>query len=538
VRNELKSDDWARCHMEYRIFRPSYTEKGSGSKQDSPTMHVAFRDHLARRQTVAAGKTDRQAHNTAERIVELVECRKTGAEQPDKLRRWVDALPARLRRRLVGMDLIDDHVAGVDAPLTVHLEGVKKADKITTPGYRQALAARGVTEHHVNTSVKRVADVFAGCGFVHWRELAKPAAATRIEVWLGDRRNKGEIGGKTLNYYIREIRSFCKWMADNNRAPHVALAKLKPVKNAAVDSEERRALSIDEMKWLLSTTAAGEDRQGLTGDERALLYRFAFETGIRPKQIRSLTVADFDLKADPPSVTSQAQYVKRRRTHTQVLRRALAAELAERFNTKLPTAPALKLPSKYHMAEMLRDDLADARAAWIKGAPTEKEREERQRSDFLADVSHAGERAVFYSTRHGHGTALADAGVPEKDIAASMHHASRTTTARYLHSGRKSVRSAIDAMPDLAYSQQAIATGTNGSEATSNPNACAAACATGRTPVESGGQNDGSEQKVESLKRAQKRGKYDKSTYGPLAELADAMDSKSLARKGVSVRLR
>ena len=85
-----------------------------------------------------------------------------------------------------------------------------------------------------------------------------------------------------------------------------ALALARPAAAApGLDDYKRfRALSIDEMKWLLSTTAAGEDRQGLTGDERALLYRFAFETGIRPKQIRSLTVADFDLKADPPSVTS------------------------------------------------------------------------------------------------------------------------------------------------------------------------------------------------------------------------------------------
>ena len=64
-------------------------------------------------------------------------------------------------------------------------------------------------------------------------------------------------------------------------------------------------------------------------------------------------------------------------------------------------------------------------------------------------MNHQGEKAVFYSTRHGHGTALADPGVPEKDIAASMHHASRATTARYLHSGRSSLRRAVDSLPDV-----------------------------------------------------------------------------------------
>jgi len=84
-------------------------------------------------------------------------------------------------------------------------------------------------------------------------------------------------------------------------------------------------------------------------------------------------------------------------------------------------------------------------------------------------VNHQAERAVFYSTRHGHGTGLADAGVPEKDIAASMHHASRTTTARYLHRDRKAKRAAIDAMPDLSYSsagrEAQAATGTHGKDA-------------------------------------------------------------------------
>ena len=64
----------------------------------------------------------------------------------------------------------------------------------------------------------------------------------------------------------------------------------------------------------------------------------------------------------------------------------------------------------------------------------------------------------FYSTRHG--TALADAGVLEKDIAASMHHTTTQTTRRYLHSGRRSLTTAIEALPDLAYPQ--AATGTDG----------------------------------------------------------------------------
>ena len=54
--------------------------------------------------------------------------------------------------------------------------------------------------------------------------------------------------------------------------------------------------------------------------------------------------------------------------------------------------------------------------------------------------------------------------MPEKDIAASMHHASRATALRYLQSDRKAMGAAIAALPDLDYSQgqKAVATGIDG----------------------------------------------------------------------------
>jgi hypothetical protein len=76
-------------------------------------------------------------------------------------------------------------------------------------------------------------------------------------------------------------------------------------------------------------------------------------------------------------------------------------------------------------------------------------------------VNHRGERAVFYSTRHGHGTALADVGVAEKGIASSMHHSSRAVTARYLHTDQRARQTAIEAMPDFSYSVPQAATGTD-----------------------------------------------------------------------------
>lgn len=114
-----------------------------------------------------------------------------------------------------------------------------------------------------------------------------------------------------------------------------------------------------------------------------------------------LKCADCNLAGERGTVTSAAKYVKRRRQHTQMLTAAMTATLRTRFSTKLPHAPAFNLPRRFRAAEMLRDDLQLARNAWIsEQGISDEERIERGKSDFLCDVNHEKERAVFYSIRH------------------------------------------------------------------------------------------------------------------------------------------
>jgi len=60
-------------------------------------------------------------------------------------------------------------------------------------------------------------------------------------------------------------------------------------------------------------------------------------------------------------------------------------------------------------------------------------------------------------------TLRADAGV-----AASMHHAGRTTTARYLHTDSKALAAAVARLPDLSYPLSDVATGTDGTSASAD----------------------------------------------------------------------
>jgi len=434
--------------MEYTLFKPSY-KSGPAS-----VYHIRFRDHLRNRQTLAAFAREADSHRFAQRLAQLVESRMQGTPVDASAKRWLEQLDERTAHRLRVMEIIDPRTTFSDKPLIDHLIGSRdKAGAIAEPGYQQHLQAKGDTDGHVAKTVKRVRTIIEAVGLDHFKDMLAPGAVDRVQNYLGEQRRKQAIGGVTLNYYVTALRGFCKWLESSGRAPMVALGNLAKIENAAVDRQERRALLPAEMQALMAWLD-GEaccDRFGLLAAERSALYRFAFETGIRPSQIRALTVGNFNLESEFPCVTSQARHVKRRKTHTQALRPALAATLRHAFENRLPAAPAFRMPDATNLVKMFVADLADVRAAWIAAGGSPRVKADRGKSDFMARMNHQGEKAVFYSLRHGHGTALALAGIPEATIAASMHHTNRQTTQRYIHASIRNIAAAHQsALPDFA----------------------------------------------------------------------------------------
>jgi len=86
-------------------------------------------------------------------------------------------------------------------------------------------------------------------------------------------------------------------MVQDGRASESPVLHLSKT-NARTDRRhDRRALEPDEMRRLLEAATAGPKRFGMEGNERALLYRVAAETGLRFKELQSLKVSSFDFKA-------------------------------------------------------------------------------------------------------------------------------------------------------------------------------------------------------------------------------------------------
>ena len=412
-----------------RIFRTSYKSK-DGQTRQARKWYVEVRDHhqVVRR---FAALTDRTQSQLLGRQIERLINFKVAGEQPDRqLSNWLEHIPERLRRRLVCIGLLDPMWTTAGKLLKDRVED-----------YKKSLLARGRTKKYVTETVSTLECIFDHCKFVSWSDIS----ANRLERYLDDLRDRGNgISARTFNSKLKAVKGFAGWMVMNRRASESPVAHLVCLNTELDKRHERRALEVDELRRFLETTRAGPKRFGMTGYERALLYRLAAETGLRASELRSLTVSSFDL--DSCIVCVEAAYSKRKRRDTLPLRPDTAAELKSYFANKIPNMRAFNMPNKERVVEMLRADLADADIPY---------------------VDDAGRYADFHSLRHTTGSLLAASGVRPKVAQSIMRHSDiNLTMSRYTHVFRGQESEALAKLPDLSLpskqAQKALATGTDG----------------------------------------------------------------------------
>jgi integrase len=297
--------------------------------------------------------------------------------------------------------------------------------------------------------------------------MAAVAAIRRTDGVKVDKR-KGRASQKTAAYYLRDCKSFCRWLAQDGRAADNALAYLT-ISKGTENRRQRRALASDELALLIAHAEGSGAVLGLSGVDRAMFYRVLAGTGFRVSEAGSLTPASFDLDADPPTVTVEAGYSKRRRQDVQPIRADLAGLLRPWLKTKRAGAPVFDLPDRpYAMGQR---DLAAAKAVWVKAGATPEEQAERQRSDFLEYLDSAGRYADLHSLRHTYVSTLANANVPIKVVQELARHSDpRLTLGVYTHARIHDLAGALQTLPgvkpaDAPQQQAAAATGTDNATA-------------------------------------------------------------------------
>ncbi len=387
-------------------------------KQKNRTRYtITGPDHLGViRQMPAFSRLDLSIE-LARNVASLVEHKRSNWTLAPHLAVWVQGVAPDIKNRLAEFGLVNGHVKPI-------------ADHLTD--FEAALRVKRNTPRYVAQTLFRIRSVVDGCQVIHWSDVQASKVQQFIAGLMSSKTQSATA--QTMNYYLRDFKSFVRWAVRDGRLPQSPVEHLRPLPAAKVRSDrrhERRALSVDDAIRLLATTKAQPERYGMTGSERALLYRVAIETGLRASEMRSLTRQSFELDAEDPTVTVQGAYTKNGEKATLPLRAEIIPELAALLATKMPQAPAFNMPGPHDVIRMLRADLMAA------GIP------------YRLDEKH-GKVIDFHSLRHTCGTFLAAAGVHPKVIQKIMRHSTITLTMNtYTHAFQSDEVAAIAKLPSL-----------------------------------------------------------------------------------------
>ena len=499
---------------------PIYETDSEGRKSTrlSGKFYAVFQDYAGVLRRLPLFDDRKASEEAARKVDRLNDLRAGGESMPPELSRWVESMPNAIRNKLALWGILSASKVAAGKPLAEHLSD-----------WQAALLAKGNTVHHADTSHNRAKRIIDGCRFTHWHDLS----AGKVRQFLADLRAGDDgLSAASFNYYSQAIKGFCRWMIRDGRAQENPIMHLQQLNTRTDRRHDRRALSADDLRRLLDTTMNAVDRYGMAGMDRATLYTLAVETGLRAGELRSLTRGSFTLEGDEPGVVIEARDAKNRRQVTLPMRTDTVAMMKTHLTGKMPHATAFNLPSKYDLIRMLKLDLADAGIEYRDAA---------------------GRVADFHALRHTFITNLVGAGVHPKTAQMLARHSTiGLTMDRYTHTYRGQLSDALKMLPDLspATRQSAKATGTHDAAAKNHDSQISPMkfVSPGLSPkggirqlsMESGGVNSDRVQcQSEMGKPLENKGfPGEKTAIGPLAELADAMDSKSIFRKEVPVQLR
>lgn len=425
-----------------RLYRSSY-RRPDGVRVRTDKLYGEFLDLRRRLRTVALTADETTSRRALDRLCDaLDEVRSGGTVDPNTIPQIVRAAYFRALR--------------ADGDRRANAEGALRSLVEHVDDWASDLAHAGNTRRHVGLCRSRAVAALTGMGARFWADL-RPE---RLTAYLARRQSDPaeRLSVQSANHYVRVCKQFANWLARKLGASS-PLAPLK-TRNAEADRRwERRAASDAEIDALLaSILARGEIWRGVSCADRYWAVRLAVETGIRANEMRSLAVGDFELDADPPTVTVAAASSKRRRADTIPLRRHTAEELRAFLGQR--SGSALRMPDK--TAAMLRHDMEPARRAWILEARSTTERDARTASDFLVFASTNGV-LDWHALRHTFVTRLVRRGLHPKIAQTLARHSTiGLTMDRYTHQVIGDMAAALESLPAVgAVTMEFAAVGTD-----------------------------------------------------------------------------
>jgi len=300
------------------------------------------------------------------------------------------------------------------APIEEHLEA-----------FERSLKGKDNTDKHVRLAMGRIRKIVEGCEFLSLGELEPEP----VEEYLAELREEEDIGYRTHNHYVPAIDSFCRWLVAKRRLPSNPLVGL-PRLNAEADvRHQRRALTAEEVvKLIESAQTSGVDVQAYSPELRARVYIVAYFTGLRRKELGSLTPRSFDLEAEQPTATVEAACSKHRKKDVLPLHPELVGVLREWFAGLSADEPIFPKLARKKTWLMVKKDLERV------GIPY-------RTREGVADFHAAG--------RHTYVTSLLRNGVSVTEAKELARHGDIRMTMRYTHHGLQEQAKALGSLPWL-----------------------------------------------------------------------------------------
>ena len=305
-----------------RVYQHQWKDSRTGRRGTTRKWYLEVRDHRDTLKKIAGFNDKAQTEALGKRVESLVGLRVMDEDPSPAIIRWLEGLPAKLQQRLLALDLVDARFVIAAKPMTEHIND-----------YAASLRAKGTSEAQIKLVTGRAKRLCEACGFTQFRDLD----ATKVEQHLLARRSakKRPISVQTSNHNLAALKAVVRWMVADGRATSSPLARLKPL-NVRVDRRhDRRALTPDELETLIDAATLGSTYYGISGPDRAVLYRAAVATALRRGELASLTVGSFNL-GKQPTVTVEAAYSKRRRRDVLPLSSDVARLLKKYFGDSSP----------------------------------------------------------------------------------------------------------------------------------------------------------------------------------------------------------
>lgn len=194
-----------------RVYRPQ-RQTADGQSVPYDKFYCELRTADGRIMRLPGFNNQRLTESLGRNVQRLIDCRASGEGLPQDTSKWIETLPQHTTEVLARWGLLQGHTLAAGTALSEHI-----AD------WRADLLARGNTEEHADTSAHRVGSVAKACGFKFYGDIS----AAKVQQELANRRKdtvdahgnpvRG-MGIKTSNYYLRDLKSFCRWMMHNSRA--------------------------------------------------------------------------------------------------------------------------------------------------------------------------------------------------------------------------------------------------------------------------------------------------------------------------------